>query len=479
MESHRLQRTLPSRVGIDPKAVLRFVNSLEEKKLGIHSFMLLRHNKVAAEGWWNPMKPQYNHMLFSLSKSLTSTAVGFAVQENLLSIEDYVISFFKDKLPCEPCENMKKMKVKHLLGMCTGHSIEPPMLPEDSDWVYTFLTSYVDCEPGTKFLYNTFATYMLSAIIQKVSNATTYEYLKERLFEPLGFSDVWWDTCSKGISSGGFGFNCKTEDIAKFGTFILNEGKWEGKQLLNSSWIKEATAKQIDNKTGDNEDFLDWDQGYGYQFWRCIPKSVFRGDGAFGQYCIVMPEQDAVLAIQSGLDNMQSVLTDVWNILLPAMQDNIEEDTEAQNALEEKLTRLMYRVPEGNSVSPLAKEVSGRVYELSDNKTGITKLSFDFFENKVTVFMGENSYTAGIGYNQWIDGKTFFREEDENTFSSMYHHISCSGAWVNDSTFKFLLLYNRTTTRYDFEVKFHNNGITVVIERKFNFDEYRTTVFGW
>jgi hypothetical protein len=161
------------------------------------------------------------------------------------------------------------------------------------------------------------------------------------------------------------------------------------------------------------------------------------------------------------------------------MQDNAEEDREAQSALEEKLSSLMYRTPEGSAVSYLAKEVSGRVYELSEKNTGITKLSFDFSESKVTVYMGDNSYTAGIGYGKWVDGETFLREEDENTFSEVYHHISCAGAWVNNSTYKLVLLYNRTTTRLDFEVTFHDKGISAVIERKFNLETFRTTIFGW
>lgn len=182
MTEQKLPRALPHEMGIEPKAILNFIDKLEEQQLGIHSFMLMRHNKVVAEGWWNPMKPQYNHMLFSLSKSFTSTAIGFAVQEKLLSVEDYVVSFFPDKLPTEPCENMKKMKIKHLLNMCTGHSAEPyttfnPALA-GSDWVYNFLTSYVDREPGSLFVYNTPATYMLSAILQKITGITIFDYLR-------------------------------------------------------------------------------------------------------------------------------------------------------------------------------------------------------------------------------------------------------------------------------------------------------------
>lgn len=479
MKSKKLPRALPFEMGVNPKAILELINKFEEQQLGMHSFMLLRHNNVIAEGWWNPMKPTYNHMLFSLSKSFTSTAIGFAVQEGLLTTEDYVLSFFPEKLPCEPCDNMKKMKVRHLLNMCTGHSVEPSIglnEVETRDWVYAFLTSYVDLEPGSKFVYNTPATYMLSAILQQKTKLTVFDYLQPRLFEPLGIREIWWETCPAGISTGGFGLNIKTEDIAKFGTFLLNKGSWEGKQLLNSDWIEEASAKHIDNYG----DALDWKQGYGYQFWRCQPEGVYRGDGAFGQYCIVMPEQDAVIAIQSGIDDMQIVLSDIWDILLPALKESAQEDKESQAALEDKLSGLTYNFPIGESTSSIASEISGKEYKTSENVAGINKLAFDFTDtNKVTLYIGEDNYTAEIGYKNWIDGHTFFSEEKERTSSPLYHHISCAGAWINENTFQFVILYNRTTTKDIFEVRFHEKGITATIERKFNFCGAKLNIFGF
>jgi len=345
-----------------------------------------------------------------------------------------------------------------------------------ADWVYSFLTSYVDLEPGSLFVYNTPAAYMLSAILQEVTKLTTFDYLQPRLFEPLDISDIWWETCPKGISIGGFGLNIKTEDIAKFGTFLLNKGVWEGKQLLNSAWIEEATAKHIDNNGGTP----DWRQGYGYQFWRCQPEGIFRADGIFGQYCIVMPEQDAVIAIQSGIHDMQLVLTDIWDILLPAMKYYIPEDKESQTALEEKLASLVYSMPSGEAKSEIADKVSGKEFEISENVAGITKLAFNFAEtNKVTLFFGENTYTAEIGYQKWTDGQTFFKEENEKSFSPLYHHISSSGAWINEDTFQFDILYNRTTTKDTFEIKFHEKGITATIVRKFNSCSTKMNLFGW
>ncbi len=481
MQNNKLLRAKPFEMGVEPKAILSFVNKLEEQQLGIHSFMLMRHNRVVAEGWWNPFKPTYNHELYSLSKSFTSIAIGFAVQEGLLTVEDYVVSYFRDKLPCDPCENMKKMKIKHLLNMCTGHSTEPSIF-EGQDWVYLFLTSYVDCEPGSVFVYNTPATYMLSAILEKIIGITTYDYLQPRLFEPLGISDIWWDVCPKGICTGGFGLNAKTEDIAKFGTFLLNKGEWEGKQLLNSEWIEKASSKLIESLT--NPDTAeqcpnDWIQGYGYQFWRCQPEGVYRGDGAFGQFCIVMPEQDAVLAIQSGVDDTQSVVNNIWEILLPAMKNSVQEDKESQKALEEKLSSLVHPTPVGEATSPIAEKVSRREYEVSENLLKLTNIAFDFADtNKVTVILGEESYTAEIGFQKWIDNQIGINKEDKKTFLR-YNDISCAGAWIKEDTFRFEILYNRTPTKEIFDIKYHEKGISISFERKHSFVDAKYNIMGW
>ena len=224
-------------------------------------------------------------------------------------------SFFPDDLPAEhERASCAAMRVRHLLSMATGHDSEPQLAAQDQPWTKTFLGHPLQYEPGTHFLYNTPATYMVSAIVQKQTGQTVLEYLQPRLFAPLGIEDPRWGTSPQGISLGGYGLNIRTEDIARFGQLYLQKGHWNGKQLMPASWIEMATSKQIDN--GDNPD-SDWNQGYGFQFWRCR-HDCYRGDGAFGQYCIVMPNQDAVIAITSGVKNMQAVLDLVWDKLLPA-----------------------------------------------------------------------------------------------------------------------------------------------------------------
>jgi CubicO group peptidase (beta-lactamase class C family) len=175
----------------------------------------------------------------------------------------------------------------------------------------------VPFKPGTHFLYNTPGSHMLSAIVQKVTGQTTAAYLQTRLFEPLGIEDPQWQSSPQGESIGGWGLKLRTEDIAKFGQLYLQKGKWNGVQLIPAKWVEQATSKQVSNGTNPNSD---WNQGYGFQFWRCR-HGAFRGDGKDGQFCIVLPEQDAVIAITADTKNMPAELDLVWEKLLPAFHD--------------------------------------------------------------------------------------------------------------------------------------------------------------
>src|SRR6185369_10698353 len=189
-----------------------------------------------------------------------------ALADGRLTLEDPVLSFFPSDAPSSPDSNLKTMRVKHLLTMNTGHDKDatgPTTAARDGNWVKAFLSLPVEHAPGSKFVYNSAATYMLSAIVQKLTGMTLLEYLKPRLFDPLGIQGETWETCPRGINTGGWGLSVKTEDIARFGQLYLLKGKWEDRQLVPEKWVEEATTKQVSN--GDPATGGDWNQGYGYQ----------------------------------------------------------------------------------------------------------------------------------------------------------------------------------------------------------------------
>lgn len=311
-------------------AMENYLQAAKDQMLNIQSVMVLQHGKVKYEKWLNGGEALKPHVLNSVSKTFTSAAVGLAIEEGLLSLDDKLVSFFPDDMPASPSENLKKVTIHNLLTMNCGHDSEPSRKKEGSTWVKTFLDWPVEHEPGTYFCYNSMGTYMLSAIVQKVTGQKVVEYLQPRLFDPLGIEAPRWDESPQGINCGGWGLYLKTEDLAKMGQLLLQKGKWKGKQVLPEKYVTEMTRRQVPcqpswiradkvAESGLTPENSDWVQGYGYQVWRCR-HNAFRADGAGGQYIIVIPEKDAVVVNTADLNDMQAEQNLIWDYILPALK---------------------------------------------------------------------------------------------------------------------------------------------------------------
>jgi CubicO group peptidase (beta-lactamase class C family) len=458
-----LRRATPESQGVPSAAVLQFIEAVESRVHELHSFMLVRHGSVIAEGWWSPYGHDIPHMLFSLSKSFTSTAVGLAVHEGRLSVDDPVLSFFPNEAPAQVNEHLAAMQVRHLLSMSTGHDVDtmPPMTQRtDGKWTKAFFEVPVVHKPGTHFLYNTGATYILSAILQKVTGEMLVDYLQPRLFAPLGIEGAVWEVSPEGINTGGFGLNIKTEDIARFGQLYLQKGQWEGQQIIPAAWVEEASSSHISNGDGGASD---WAQGYGYQFWRC-KHNAYRGDGAFGQYCVVMQDQDTVVAITSGLPDMQQPLDLVWDILLPALGDKtLPDDAAAHEKLAQKLASLNIPTVYGKPTSAQAAKVSGKTYKLDSGdlqEMNIETISFDFSDSGVNIRLksprGEDRFAAG--YGAWRLGEAIlFNAPWENTPVP----ITSSGAWTYDDTYTLVTRVYETPFYNIFTFLFRDDTVTL------------------
>ncbi len=455
-----LPRGTPEQQGLSSQPIHAFIKAADQID-ALHSFMLVRHGHVVAEGWWEPHDARTPHMFYSLSKSFTSTGVGLAIEEGKLSLDDEVLKFFAEDAPSEPSANLRSMRVRDLLRMNTGHQDEPalgrdePESEAGASWSKKFLAHPVPFKPGTHFLYNTPATYMLSAIVQKVTGQTLLDYLRPRLFEPLGFENPNWAASPQGITVGGYGLLGRTEDIARFGQLYLQGGQWRGRQLLPASWVREASAFQTSNGSSPTSD---WDQGYGYQFWRSRHNS-FRGDGAFGQYCLVLPEQDAVVAITGGVRDMGAVMNLVWEHLLPAMKPQpLPKDAATHRQLEEALQALTLRLPPGQATAPLAADVSGQWYQFEQNERGIQALSLDLGSNPPALLvrtLSEEMRTP-FGMGCWLKSRGGFTN-GLGQFLSVVEQplVGASGAWSADDAFTLKLalcetpFYSTLTLRFE------------------------------
>ncbi len=463
-----LPRSSPEAQGMASSAILAFVEAADRSVDAIHSVVVVRHGHVVAAGWWSPYEAGSPHSLYSLSKSFTSTAVGLAVGEGKLSVDDEVLKFFPDEAPESPSSNLKAMRVRDLLRMSTGHQSEPSVNGKPN-WARAFLAQAVPNKPGTHFLYNTAATYMLSAIVQKATGMTVLDYLRPRLFDPLGIEHPTWGTSPQGVSLGGYGLSIRTEDIARFGQLYLQKGEWQGRQLVPAAWVHAATARQTSNGSNPRSD---WEQGYGYQFWRCR-HGAFRGDGAFGQFCIVLPEQDAVIAITSGTKNMQNVLNLVWEHLLPAMKPApLAEDESARKALEHALGSLALHPQEGSGTPSAATIASlmNKKYVFPENDRKLEAITLEGGgpggETTIVARTGGSDQRIVCDRGAWHKGELALGMLPRQP-------AAASGAWTADDTFTARICFYETPFLYTLHFKLADGKLLLDAESNVGFGPTR------
>jgi len=447
----------PEEAAIPSSAIRAFLSAVKDHALELHSFILLRHGCVAAEGSWAPYSAARRHKLFSLSKSFTSTAIGLAASQGLLSVDDLVLPFFPEDAPDTPDPNLARMRIKDLLTMTTGHAADVSGSIRQvggDNWVRGFLSLPVEHPPGTHFVYNNGATYMLSAIVSQVTGETVLDYLTPRLFAPLRIENPTWPTCPRGITLGFSELKIGVGDIARFGQLYLQNGMWEGKQVIPADWVKAATSRQVQN---DDNGTPDWSQGYGYQFWMCR-EGAYRGDGAFGQYCVVMPEQDAVLAITSGVDNMQAVLDLVWAHLLPNLGTEALVPNDADcNALQSELSSLSWDAPT-HPAQPSASvqaELPGKWTVTDETPQGMHAVALTR-DGETLIFQvrdaaGEHHIVCGPG--RWQIGKSSLFAPD--------YAIAASYVWEDEATCLLTIRTLETPFCHRYRLQFAADELTI------------------
>lgn len=309
----------PSAQGVPPESLGTFLDALEaDDRIEPHGLIVHCHGHRILEGYWSPHGPGQIRHVYSLSKTFTGTALGLLLAEGRLGLDDLAADHFPDLLR-DADERTRRIRVRHLASMSSGHDREmllEAMAQDPRDMVAGFFRIPPDHEPGTYFAYSQPPVLALATVLQRLAGARLVDYLRPRLFDPLGVGDVSWHQYGPGIDLGFGGMFTTLDSAARLGQLYLDDGVWEGRRLLPEGWVAEASKVQVANPMRIEPD---WRQGYGLLIWRC--QHGYRGDGAFGQYLVVLPEEDMVIAFFSATEPMQPVLDHIWDLLLPALRD--------------------------------------------------------------------------------------------------------------------------------------------------------------
>ena len=397
-QTNELPRSTPEEQGVPSKALIALFDSLHALPLtDMHAVVVMRHGKVIGEMYPKPYAPEYRHTMYSCSKTFVGIAVGLAIEDNRLRLDDRVAAFFPEQLPDSVSKDLASMTVRDLLTMASGVKPDWNMRSRGKEWIRTFLSKPVEA-PGTKYAYDSMVSYMLAAVVQKVTGKKLTEYLQERVFTPMNVTEWAWEESPEGVNTGGWGVHIQPESLAKFGQLILNEGRWEGKQLVSAEWIREMCKKH--RETGR--------EVYGYHIWHCGGHDgAVRADGALGQYVISVLDKDMVVVMtEATLGNGRDQRRLIWDVLLPEMKD---EPLPANKKDYQKLLKKQegYKLAEvkGNASSAFASNWENKIIELGKNTFGWKSLKLNFGKKQVTMTVTETngkSYELAFGYQQWI-----------------------------------------------------------------------------
>ncbi len=459
----------PEQVGVSSREIAELIKDFKESNIEVHSIMILRQGKVAFETWAEPYAADMPHAMYSVSKSFTSAAVGFAVSEGLITLDTRLIDIFPEYRKEEPDGNLEMLSVHHLLSMQSGKSVSVFTDKGKNQWIKDFFDAPWKFRPGDGWEYISENQYMLCALLTRVTGMSVIEYLTPRLFEPLGIDIPFWEHDIDGIEAGGWGLFLKTEDLAKFTLCYQQRGMFNGQQIIPADWVHKSQKMQADNsavnKTPDSQ------SGYGYCFWRCAGLNGYRADGMFSQFGIVAKDYDASFIITAGEINEQKVRDCIWRHFpkcliepdseetpeekpalapleddLPAMQRSLLEDWLGGKKM--KFSKNMFLSAAGFPASMLPMPI---VYMSGDRAGGITDVVFEFFEDTCTM-----SWAEGDEYNTIVCGMDGKPRRSPMTLAGMPFTANATAAWTTQN-----------------ELTIHMRPIEAVCQRiiKFTFDE--------
>lgn len=462
-----LPRSTPEAQGVPSEALVEMFDSLMMMPgVEIHNVTVMRNGHIIAELSPAPFKPEYGHTLFSCSKTYVAAAIGLAIDENRLALTDRVAILFPELLPDTISPELARMNVRDLLIMGSGIKPDWGMRNRHDDWRSVFLAKAVISEPGEKFQYDSMVTYMLSAIVQRVTGMTTLDYLKKKLFNEMHITEVGWEECPEGISTGGWGLHIQPESMAKFAQLLMDGGRWQGKQLISEAWVKEMCSAHISSGRED----------YGYQTWICPYPTAFRADGALGQFAISIPAKQMVIIItEASLTNGIPQRDLFWKMCDRVSEEPLKEG-KAYKRLQKQLATASLPLMKGKATSRNLTELNGQTLQLGKNKLGWQSLHFDFQKQNLLLTVTESdgtSYQLPFGYKQWntdaFDGKPLYTIAARNRFSGIDTPFLASGsyAWSKSDELQLKLHYVNWFSALHFTLTKETDGWKLLLRENY------------
>lgn len=471
-----LPRTAPENEGVPSEAVAAVFDSLmAQPRTEIHSVMVVRRGKVIGEIHPAPFAPEYRHTLYSCSKTFVAAAVGLAVADNRLRLTDRVAAFFPESLPDSVSPHLADMTVHHLLTMTSGITPDWEMRGKRTDWTRAFLSKTVK-KPGEKFEYDSMSTYLLSAIVQKVTGMTLLDYLTKKLFRPMNITEAAWEMSPEGIHTGGWGLHIQSESMAKFGLLLLRRGVWEGRRLLPDDWVERMTSRQIATEGG----------GYGYQTWMDEYSGAVRADGALGQYILMIPDKEMVIVVtQCTRTNGSQQRKLIRERLIPHVKEETLPPGKAYALLLKKQKAYALPTVQGKPASPSASTYADKTIALEPNAYGWTSLHLRFRPREVmmTVTMKDGKAVEfAFGYRKWltkaIDAYPPYSISPIDRFKGIELPLHAAGsyAWPSADTLRLKVHYVDWVSAIDLSLCFENENVRLRVSE--NFSDGEQTIQG-
>lgn len=438
--SVEFEKVTAEEIGLHSEDVLNFINEIESNHLCLHGFMLMRNGKIGAEGYWKPVTQDEPHRMYSVTKSFVAAAIGVLADEGKISLDDKIIKFFPDLIPeggVHPY--LEETTVRNLLMMSTPYSKSTYNI-HMKEWLESYFTSTPDHPAGTVFLYDSCGSYVLGAIVKRVTGKDFNEYLKEKVLLEIGFSKD--RKCLEGPDGelwAGSALIITLRELAAFANLLLNGGKANGKQLISEKYVREATSKQIWNRT-DGSNFS-YNCGYGYQIW-ITKNNAFYLNGMGGQMAIGFPETGLIFACTADIygnpQGKNQIYDALWNHIVSKLANPIPVNEVSNKLLEEKCNNLEIPPLEGEAYSPLQESINDKTYILDKNPMEISKVKVHLEKDKGVLYYStpRGDKELHFGMKKFLESKfpeTHYPGDRLGVASNKEYRCVCCGAWAQEN----------------------------------------------